>query len=852
MDIWRRGWLTVGLAVATMVVLPMAAGAQGNHYGSGDYFGQFSGPGYSVHHGGNGESDVNVCAQNQRAGTAACDARVVTQPASTASGSASPGSLATWSCPANDTNAPPAVIGGGNGGYDPCYLQSAYNAATLAQNNGGRGEIVAIVDYSVDPNIASDLAAYRSMWSLPSCPSGPASASNTGCVFDQVAQLGAPTSGNSGWDVEISLDVDTVSAICPNCQILLIEANSTSFSSLGSAVNTAVADGAIAVSNSYGGTDSSGESTIASAYYQHPGVAVTVSSGDSAGVVEFPSSAPDVVAVGGTSLLQYSNQGSRSANATETVWNGTPSPGDGTGAGCSHYESSPSWQSAFISAAGGSSTCSTRVTADVSADADPDTGLWVYDTYSQGGWLIVGGTSLASPLVAALYGLSNNATGSSVYPASDLYADSSSFYHVTSGNVGSCGTYLCDATKAIDGFSGPGGVGTPGGSGALSAFAYNPSSSPTPPATPGAPSIGTVTTTSVALSWAADSGATSYTVYDGTSPGSLSPVVSGLGSTSYTVTGLSPSTTYYFALTASNSAGTSSQSTTSSTTTNSLSPPSAPTGLGATPGNGSVSLSWTAPTNNGGSAITGYVVYYATTSGGELTGSSQAAASTSATVTGLANGTTYYFEVEAKNAQGNSGVSNEASATPATTPSAPTLNSATPGAGQVALGWSAPTNNGGSAITGYVVYDGTSSPPTTKVGTFSATTTSTTVTDLTGGTQYYFDVVATNAVGSSPASNALAATPTGAAPSVPTNLRAKARFGSVNVSWSASSGSSPITYTVYYSTTNSFSGATKWGTTSGTSVSISGLRSSTTYFFWVVASNSVGSSAPAGPVSSRG
>ena len=839
------------LLATPVAAMAVTSGApQGSSaYGARDHFSHFSGTGYQTHRGRSGALDVNACSSDVARGTLSCDARVLIKPAATTAAASGPTATATSACPTGDVNAPAAVIAGGNGGYDPCYLQSAYNVAASAEAQGGSGQIVAIVDYSVDPTIASDLATYRAQFGLPACPTGTVSASNTGCVFQQVAQSGAPSSGSSGWDVEISLDVDTVSAICPKCQILLLEASSATNSSLGSAVNTAVSDGAIAVSNSYGGSESSGENSTATSYYQHPGVAIVASSGDAAGVVEFPAVAPDVVAVGGTSLLQYANQGTRSANATESVWNGTPAAGDGAGAGCSLYESAASWQSSFLSAAGGTSVCAKRVTADVSADADPDTGLWIYDSYSQGGWLIVGGTSLASPLVAAIYGLAGNAKGSSVYPTSLLYADSSAFYHVTSGKVGTCGNYLCDATKSIDGYNGPSGVGTPGGTGALSAFAFNPAVAPAAPATP---TVGATTATTSALSWGAVSGASSYNVYSGTSASSLSLLVSGLSSPTYTVTGLTPSTNYFFAVTATNATGTSPQSGVASATTSAPGAPSAPTSLVATAGNASVNLSWTAPSSNGGSPITGYVVYYSSSSGSELTGSSYSTSATTATISSLNNATTYYFEVVATNGYGDSVVSNEASATPAGVASAPTLTAATPGAGNVTLRWTAPGSNGGSALTGYVVYDGTTASPTTKVTSVSSSTTSVTVSSLTAGTTYYFEVVATNAAGSSPASNVLSAVPTVAAPGTPGSLSARASGTTVNLSWRASTGSGPITYTVKRSTSSSMSNAVSSSAGTSTTFAATGLSTSTRYYFEVIATNSGGSSAPAGPVSSRG
>jgi hypothetical protein len=849
----RSGWRTALAVAALVIAVPGVATAQvaPSHVGHGTYgahadFARFHGAGYQLHHGRNGEEDVNVCSTHVPAGTATCDARVVVKPAATAAATAAPVASNTSACSTTDVNAPSQVISGGNGGYDPCYLQSAYNAAAAAEGNGGKGQIVAIVDYSVDPNIAADLATYRAQFGLPACPTGTVSASNTGCVFQQVAQSGAPSSGTSGWDVETSLDVDTVSAICPNCQILLMEASSATTSALGSAVNTAVADGAIAVSNSYGSTESFSDPTNASSYYQHPGVAITVSSGDTAGEVQFPSSAPNVVAVGGTSLLQYGDQGTRSANATETVWDNTPSAGDGSGAGCSKYETAASWQSSFISAAGGSATCSKRVTADVSADADPETGVWIYDSYSAGGWAVDGGTSLASPLVAALYGLANNAKGSTSYPSQNLYANASSFYHVTSGSVGTCGNYLCNAADSINGYNGPTGIGTPGGAGALSAFAFNPAVAPAAPANLAA----TATASTATLTWTASTGAASYSVLDGTVSPPTTTVASGLTSTTYTVTGLSLSTTYYFEVTATNASG-SATTTPVSVRTSAPSVPSAPTAASVAAINGGATLTWTAPSNNGGSALTGYTVYYSTTSGGELSGTATSATTSPLAISGLTAGTTYYFEVVANNAVGASAVSNEVSLTAEATPSAPTATSATYASSTITVSWTAPSNTGGGALTGYSVYYGTSSSAqATLLGTVSGTTLSTTLSSPTANSTYYFDVVATNAVASSVASNVVSVTtPVVAPPSAPTNITVQAFGSTVRIFWKAATGAT--SYTVEVSTSSTMSNPIVGAGITGTGATLWNASRTTTYYFEVIAVN-VGSSTPSAIVSAKG
>jgi subtilase family serine protease len=319
------------------------------------------------------------------------------------------------------------------GGYNPADLQSAYK---LPSATAGSGQTVAIVDAYNDPRAESDLGVYRSQFGLPACTTA------NGC-FKKVDQNGGTSypRGNTGWAEEISLDLDMVSAICPNCHILLVEAKTNSFANLATAVNTAARLGANAISNSYGGSEYSNEVTDQS-NFNHPGVAITASSGDNGYGVEFPAASQYVTAVGGTSLTRSGN----SRGWSETAWSGA-------GSGCSAYISKPSWQR--------DSGCSRRTVADVSAVADPNTGVSVYDTYNTSGWLVFGGTSVASPIIASVYALAGN-EGSITY-GSYPYSHTSSLFDVTSGSNGSCGgSYLCTATT---GYDGPTGLGTPNGSG---------------------------------------------------------------------------------------------------------------------------------------------------------------------------------------------------------------------------------------------------------------------------------------------------------------------------------------------------------------------------------------------------
>jgi hypothetical protein len=332
-------------------------------------------------------------------------------------------------------------------GYGPPDLQSAYS---LPSSTAGSGATVAVVDAYNDPNAAGDLATYRSQYGLPACTTA------SGCfrVVNQDGQASPlpPDAGSTGWDVEESLDVDMVSAICPNCKIILVEADSPTIANLGTAEDTA-ASLADYVSNSYGTADQPAE-TGWDKYYNHPGTVITASAGDSGYGVNYPSASQYVTAVGGTTLVRDS---STSRGWTDTVW-GSSSGGQGTGSGCSGYEPQPSWQ------AGVTSSCANRATADISADANPNTGVAMYDSYSQNGWLEVGGTSVASPVIASSYALAGlPASGS--YPASYLYdhfhADPSVFNDVTSGANGTCTpTVLCTAGA---GWDGPTGLGTPDG-----------------------------------------------------------------------------------------------------------------------------------------------------------------------------------------------------------------------------------------------------------------------------------------------------------------------------------------------------------------------------------------------------
>ena len=365
---------------------------------------------------GRGHWFKHTCAVAPR-GSASCNAQVVTNAGGTP--------LAT--------TAPPA------GALGPGQFARAYALPTATPS----GATIAIVDAYDNPNIESDLAAFSSYYGLPACTTA------NGC-FRKVNQSGGTTlpSKNTGWGLEIALDVETAHGICQTCKILLVEASSPSYANLGAAENQAVKLGANVIANSWGGAESAAEISYDAAYFNHPGVVITASTGDSGYGVQYPASSPYVVAVGGTTLSLNADQSYKG----ETAWR------DG-GSGCSAYEAKPAFQSGL--------GCARRTVADVSADADPNTGAAIYDTYGYGGWVMVGGTSLSAPLIAGVYALSGN-TSNGAAP----YANPGALHDVKTGSNGTCSpASLCTAGA---GYDGPTGLGSPNGIAAFGGVAPPP------------------------------------------------------------------------------------------------------------------------------------------------------------------------------------------------------------------------------------------------------------------------------------------------------------------------------------------------------------------------------------------
>ena len=328
-------------------------------------------------------------------------------------------------------------------GFGPVQLRSAYELPA----SGGADQVVAIVDAYSNPNAEADLATYRSQYGLPACQSA------TGClrIVNQRGEAGPLPVADIGWGLEISLDLDMVSAACPDCRILLVEADSSGLDDMGAAVETAVRLGAHAISNSYGtSVEFAGEVTFEH-YYHHPGHAIVASAGDLGYSVSFPAVSRYVTAVGGTSLTR-----SASGEWAESVWSGT-------GSGCSAYIPKPAWQT--------DPHCPMRMVADVAAVADPATGVAVRDTFGKDGWLVAGGTSASAPLIAGIYGRTgtssrvNDGSAPWVNRAAGHFRDVTTGTNVPSAFAATCGgDYLC---TGVTGYDGPTGWGTPLGIGGL-------------------------------------------------------------------------------------------------------------------------------------------------------------------------------------------------------------------------------------------------------------------------------------------------------------------------------------------------------------------------------------------------
>jgi hypothetical protein len=327
-------------------------------------------------------------------------------------------------------------------GLAPSALQDAYG---FQSSTAGTRQTVAVVTAYDDATAEKDMGTYRSQYSIPACTTA------DGC-FSKVNQTGGTSypPAVAGWSAATAQSLDMISAVCPNCHIVLVEATTTAITDLGQAENEAVGVGARFVTNTWftpEATFGTSEPGYDSSYFNHPGVAITAPDGNNGGYgTYYPAASPDVIAVGGTTLTASSTV---PRGWTETAWSGS-------GAGCSPYEAKPSWQA--------DTGCSTRVLNDVSAVADPSpTGspIAFYDTGTgTGGWQTGGGNGAAASIVAAAYALAGSPPAGSS-PASYLYAHTGNLINdITTGSDGTCSpapAYFCAAGT---GYDGPTGVGT--------------------------------------------------------------------------------------------------------------------------------------------------------------------------------------------------------------------------------------------------------------------------------------------------------------------------------------------------------------------------------------------------------
>ncbi len=599
----------------------------------------------------------------------------------------------------------------GADGLRPADLHSAYSLPTTTSSV----QTIALVDAYNDPDAESDLQIYDEEFGLPACTAA------NGC-FTKVNQEGKSSplpKEEGGWSLEMSLDIEVAHAVCQNCHILLVEAKTASYANLEAAEDAAAAAGATEISNSWGGEEPKAES----AAFVHPGTVITAAAGDDGYLdwyakgkpfVDYPAASPHVVAVGGTHL-ELNSPSNRWKS--ETVWNGYGA----TGGGCSEHFEAAIWQRELPnwSAVGCGSA---RAVSDVSADADPYTGVAVYDTvpYEREvlGWLPVGGTSLATPLIASVFALDGGANGVE-YPAKTLYENETklpgSLHNIQTGSNGKCTkgfdeeTGLSDCTAAEEaascsgkaiclagpGYNGPTGVGTPYGTRAL-----EPARAKSPTVLTEATS--SLTATSATLNATVDPNGASVSECKfeyGTSAsyGSSVPCASLPGSgeapvaVSASVTGLAANTEYHYRISATNPTGTNSGSDDTFKTPSDNQPTAVTEAASAIT---QTTATLNATVNPNGANVSECKFEYGTSSSygssvpcASLPGSGSSPVAVSAGISGLAANTEYHYRVAATNTGGTSKGTEQTLATP---PYPPTVTGVKPDAGP---------QGGGTAVT---------------------------------------------------------------------------------------------------------------------------------------------------------
>jgi subtilase family serine protease len=592
------------------------------------------------------------------------------------------------------------LAGPSGAGYTAAQIRAAYGFSNVSFGStaaDGRGQTIAIIDAYNDPNITSDLAAFDAGMGLAAPPS-----------FRVVNQSGGTslpgTDPSQGWEGETALDVEWAHAIAPGANIILVEANSASDNDLFAAVNWARQQAGVSViSMSWGSDDNASyasyDQSLASKYLVtpsgHAGITFVASSGDS-GVPSFPSTSPNVLAVGGTNLYLTSS----GSISSETPWN--------------------------LSGGGTSQEFSGRKVPDVAYNAG--VGVAVYDTFGPDhGWVGIGGTSAGAPQWAALIAIADQGralaalaalNGATQTMAAIYAAPSSDFHHI----------------------GGATGLGSPVAN-LLIPYLVSYGTGTTPPKTTSAPAAPAgftaqaASTSQVNLSWSLSTGATSYSVYELVSGQAVLLATLGSSSTSYSVTGLTAGTAYSFRVAASNSAGSNATAWAQATTPQPTVTVSAPTGVKATALSSTVAqVSW-----NLSAGASGYIVY-------EWNGfqpvqvANVSAGTTSVSISGQSPGVTESFYVQAYNATSSASSTwvsvtmPVAAAVAAPTNVTATATSTTTGT----ISWTA-----SAGATGYSIYYWNGAQAV-LLGSVSGSTTSANITGMSPGSTYYFYVVATN------------------------------------------------------------------------------------------------------------
>jgi subtilase family serine protease len=627
-------------------------------------------------------------------------------------------------------------------GYSPAQIRAAYgfnNVSFGSTTANGSGQTIAIIDAYNDPNIASDLATFDAQFGI----AAPASLK----VVNESGGSSLPrTDRTGGWEMETSLDVEWAHAIAPGANIVLVEANSDSDSDLFSAVNYAREQAGVSViSMSWGSDDTasnaSNDQALAAEYLVtptgHEGITFVASSGDD-GVASFPSTSPDVLAVGGTDLYLTSS----GSITNETAWTGTSSSGGG----------------------GVSQEFAGRKVPDVSYNAG--VGYAVYDSFTGGGgWVSVGGTSAGAPQWAALIAIADqgrtiagqSTLNSATQTIAALYAaPSADFHDITTGStqtetagVGYDLATGLGSPKANLLISYLASYGTSGGSGGGTT-----TTTTTAPSAPGSISATATGSTSVTVNWSASSSATGYSLYELENGQSVLIGNYAANVTSASVSSLSAATTYSFRVAATNSAGSNTTAWTQVTTLSAAVALTAPQNFQVTATSSSTAtLSWQAA-----SGATGYLVYQWNGSSAVQI-NSVAAGTTSVSVSGLTAGSTQYFYVTAYNSTSTASTAWTSVIMPAAvsaTLTAPVVTTTATSSTTGQVSWTA-----SPAATGYELYYW-NGRQAVELGAFGSTATSASISGMAPGSTYYFLVLAFNNT-NQVASNWVALTTTGSA-----------------------------------------------------------------------------------------